>query len=423
MSGRFGAPANEALSRWMDDCGCDNPLRGVDFAAYDRSTLPDETRAIWEAAIERFFRSRTKAEIAEEGRKRGINAAVAQEPADLLEDLQLYSRSFLREATLPGGAHIQVPDYFVQTDNFECRTPTVEGAELPARSVAALTQPNGSSRAASWPAVSLDGRASAPPLAGVKVLDLSWALVGSLSTKGLADHGAQVVKVESTSRPCLTRTDLQVAVSRRGSFDDKPWFVHLNTSKLSLQLNLKHPRACEVIDPLIDWADVVVENFSPGTLLRLGLDYAALRRRRPDIIMVSGSTYGQTGPMCQEWGVDGTGAALSGRLALTGWADRPPVTPGAVPFGDVVMPQFMVAATAAALQDRQRTGIGRRIDERCTKSACSRWPMRWCWRSWVVRCGAGGTAARACCCRACTGRTARIASSRSRCSMLGIGRG
>lgn len=199
------------------------------------------------------------------------------------------------------------------------------------------------------------------PLAGVKVLDFAWALVGSLTTKLLADHGAQVVKVESALRPCLSRIDKQVSVSSRESLDDKPWFSHFNTSKLSLQINMKHPRVREIIDPLIDWADVVVENFSPGTMEKLGLDYHTIKQRRPDIIMVSGSVFGQTGPQAKSWGVDGTGAALSGRMYMTGWPDRDPVTPS-VPYGDVVLPYFMSASVAAALEHKRQTGEGEYID-------------------------------------------------------------
>lgn len=202
---------------------------------------------------------------------------------------------------------------------------------------------------------------SQPPLAGVKVLDFAWALVGSLTTKLLADHGAQVVKVESALRPCLSRIDKQVSVSQRGNFDDKPWFSHFNSSKLSLQLNMKHDRVREIIDPLLDWADVVVENFSPGTMEKLGLDYVSIRQRRPDIIMVSGSVFGQTGPYAQSWGVDGTGAALASRMYMTGWPDRNPVTPS-VPYGDVVLPYFMAAAVAAALENKRQTGVGEYID-------------------------------------------------------------
>ncbi len=200
------------------------------------------------------------------------------------------------------------------------------------------------------------------PLSGLKVLDFSWALVGSITTKNLADYGAEVIKVESTTRPCLSRIDAQVSVSTRQSFDDKPWFMHMNTSKKSLRLNMKHPRWREVIDPLIDWADVVVENFSPGTMASLGLDYAALSARKPGIVMLSGSVFGQSGPMAKGWGVDGTGAALSGRLFMTGWADRSPIGPSAVPYGDVVLPPFMAAAVAAAVERQRRTGQGCHID-------------------------------------------------------------
>src|SRR5262245_9388491 len=88
MTGRFGAPANAALSSWMDELGYANPLREVDWERYDRSALPADTRALWEDAMARFFGERSKAEIAGEGQRRGINAAVLCEPADVLQDPQ-----------------------------------------------------------------------------------------------------------------------------------------------------------------------------------------------------------------------------------------------------------------------------------------------------------------------------------------------
>ena len=200
------------------------------------------------------------------------------------------------------------------------------------------------------------------PLSGVRVLDFAWALVGSITTKTLGDLGADIVKIESRTRPDLARLDVQVSASQPGNFDDKPWFAHMNTSKRSLSLNMKDPRSREVLDPLIDWADVVVENFSPGTMKKLGLDYDALAERNPGIVMVSGSVYGQTGPMAQQWGVDGTGGALSGRTYMTGYPDSDPVIPGAVPYGDVIVPFVMAAHVAAALQNRRETGRGCHID-------------------------------------------------------------
>jgi len=199
-------------------------------------------------------------------------------------------------------------------------------------------------------------------LADVNVLDFSWALVGSITTKQLGDHGARVVKIESSKRVDLARTDRQVSISKPDNLDDKPWFTHLNTSKYSIALDLKNPKSRGVIDRLIQWADVVMENFSPGTMKKLGLDYESIKRVKPDIIMASGSVYGQTGPMAQEWGVDGTGNALTGRLYLTGWPDRGPVAPTSVPYGDVVLPMFIASAIVAALDYRRRTGKGQYID-------------------------------------------------------------
>jgi crotonobetainyl-CoA:carnitine CoA-transferase CaiB-like acyl-CoA transferase len=330
MTGRFGAPANQALSDWMDACGADKPLAGVDWERYDRSTLDPATREKWEAALDAFFRTRTREEIAGEGRQRGINATVISTPADVLVDTHLAARGFWRDT--PQGRE---PGRFVR-----------------------LTR-------AAQPALSQGPRDVAEargPLAGVRVLDFSWALVGSITTKTLGDLGCEIIKVESRTRPCLSRLDVQVSASRPGNLDDKPWFSHLNTSKRSLALDLKQPESREVLDPLIDWADVVVENFSPGTLEKLGLHYARLAARNPGIIMVSGSVYGQTGPLAKSWGVDGTGAALSGRTFLTGWPDRNPVIPSAAPYGDVVLPFAMAASVIAALEHRHARQRGCQID-------------------------------------------------------------
>ncbi|HEU4652164.1 MAG TPA: CoA transferase [Croceibacterium sp.] len=326
MTGRLGAPANRALAEWMDEHLADNPLRGVDWLGYNRSTLPGETRAVWETAIAEFFAQRTKREIAEEGLRRGINACVVNEPADVLVDPHLWARGFF---DTPDG----LPRRFVGIGEGPPVTPPA-------------THPG----------------ARPGPLAGVRVLDFAWALVGSITTKTLGDLGADVIKIESRTRPDLSRLDVQVAASSHGNFDDKPWFAHLNSSKRSVTLNLKQPEAWDILRPLIEWADVVVENFSPGTMAKLGLGYADLQALNPGIVMVSGSVYGQTGPLAQEWGVDGTGGALSGRTYLTGYEGGDPVIPGAVPYGDVIVPYVMAACTAAALQARRTSGRGCHID-------------------------------------------------------------
>jgi crotonobetainyl-CoA:carnitine CoA-transferase CaiB-like acyl-CoA transferase len=330
MTGRFGAPANQALSDWMDEVGALNPMQGVDWVRYNRSTLDSPTRADWERAMAAFFVTRTRAEIRSDGQRRGLNACVLASPADVLADSQLQARGFWSR--------------------------TAEGLH-PAWFAAMRAGPEHEARHPGESANTNSG-----PLAGVRVLDFSWALVGSITTKILGDLGADVIKVESRSRPCLSRLDVQVAASSPKDLDDKPWFAHLNTSKRSIALDLKRAESRELLEPLIRWADVVVENFSPGTMAKLGLDYDSLVKINPGLVMASGSVYGQTGLLAQEWGIDGTGAALSGRTYMTGWPDRDPVTPGAVPYGDVIVPYVMVAQTVAALQGRRRSGQGAHID-------------------------------------------------------------
>ena len=199
-------------------------------------------------------------------------------------------------------------------------------------------------------------------LAGVKVLDFGWIIVGALTGKHLADHGAQVIRVESATRLDASRTDRQVSISTATNPDDKPFYTYLNTSKYSLKVNLKHPRAREVINRLIRWADVVNENFTPGTMSKLGLSYEYMSKIKPDVIMVGSSVYGQTGPLAREWGMDGTGMTLSGHVHLTGWPDREPVMTTSAPYGDIVLPLLAASAIVAALDYKRRTGKGQYID-------------------------------------------------------------
>jgi len=199
-------------------------------------------------------------------------------------------------------------------------------------------------------------------LEGVKVLDFGWIIVGGLTGKHLADHGAKVIRIESARRPDASRADRQVSVSTATNPDDKPFYTFLNTSKLDMTIDLKHPRAREVINRLILWADVINENFTPGTMSKLGLGYEEISRIKPDIIMVGSSVYGQTGPLAREWGMDGTGMTLSGHVHLTGWPDREPVMTTSAPYGDTVLPLFAASAIVAALDYRRRTGKGQYID-------------------------------------------------------------
>ncbi len=201
----------------------------------------------------------------------------------------------------------------------------------------------------------------AGPLWGIRVLDMSWVMVGPVSGRYLADLGADVVKVESRSRIDPLRT--------LGPFKDgKPGpersisYHNLNAGKRGLAINMKEPRGRGVILRLVDWADIVLESFTPGVLGSMRLDYANLSAHKPDIIMVSTSILGQTGPHAAGTsGVGTMGAAMSGASGLLGWPDRPPSgTYG--PWTDGVAPRFIVSSVLAALHRKSRTGQGCYID-------------------------------------------------------------
>ncbi|MBN2403176.1 MAG: CoA transferase [Spirochaetes bacterium] len=197
-------------------------------------------------------------------------------------------------------------------------------------------------------------------LEGINVLDFSWAGAGPFATKFLADFGAQVIKVESKKRPDIGRMTPPFKNNLRHP-DASALFIHTNTNKLSISLNLRHPKGIEIIKKLVEISDLVMENFTPGVMGRLGLTYDVLKKIKPDIIMASSSIYGQTGPKSQLSGFGNTGCAISGHYMLTGWPDREPVTPG-IAYADVVQPIFTSIAILAALDYRRSTGKGQYID-------------------------------------------------------------
>ncbi len=353
MGGKFGGPANKALSDWMNELGYDNPISDVDWDRFMVQDVTDEMRAQWIPRLDAFFADRTRAEFATEGRRRGITATPLAEPGETLEDPQLLARGLFGTPFAAAGGTLRIPEYYVRTtcdDASELRLPARPGADgdPPAR-----VRATGTTRAAA-PAAPL-------PLAGVKLLDFSWAIVGGTTAKYLGDFGAEVIKIESRKRLGLERLSNTSRVSKAGNLDDKPWFAHVNSSKQSFCLNLADPRSRPLIEKLVRWADVVLENFSPGTMDKLGLGYAAMRALKPSIILASGSVFGQTGPQRHYWGVDSTGAAASSRMFMTGWPDRGPVLPSA-PYGDCLLPCFLATGLLGALDHRDRSGEGCHID-------------------------------------------------------------
>lgn len=207
---------------------------------------------------------------------------------------------------------------------------------------------------------SAPGAARGGVLDGVKVADFSWLGVGPINAKALADHGATVLRIESESRPGMLRF-LGPFKDNQPGLNNSQFFANFNSSKLGMALNLGTEEGKRIAQKLVDWADIVVESFRPGAMERLGLDYATISKKRPDIIMFSTCIRGQTGPEKFFPGTGAQGAALCGMESITGWPDRPPAgVHGA--YTDVIVPRYGVATLAAALLNRKRTGLGVHID-------------------------------------------------------------
>lgn len=201
-----------------------------------------------------------------------------------------------------------------------------------------------------------------PPgaLDNVKVADFTWVIAGPIVTRYLANHGATVVRVESQAYPDYLRYSRPYKDNTPG-LNTSGLFALYNSDKYSLGLNLKHPKGLELARRLIGWCDVVVENFTPGTVERLGLDYEHAKEIKPDIIMLSLSAQGQNGPHCKYPGYGIELQSLAGFTALLGWPDRSVVQPyGALT--DYISGHLATAAVLAALDCRRRTGEGAYID-------------------------------------------------------------
>ncbi len=194
-------------------------------------------------------------------------------------------------------------------------------------------------------------------LAGLRILDFTQVLAGPFATQQLAGLGAHVIKIETIGTGDMTRGGLL----RDEHGPTAPSFTTCNIGKHSIAIDLKDARGAEIIKRLVPDCDVLVENFKPGVMTRLGFGYDVVRALRPDIIYCSISGYGQTGPAAEQPAFDGAIQAASGMMSITGHAETGPVRTG---FFTVDMSTALNAAFAisAALLRRERTGEGQRLD-------------------------------------------------------------
>ena len=198
------------------------------------------------------------------------------------------------------------------------------------------------------------------PLAGLLIVDLTRILAGPYCTMLLADLGARVVKVEL---PVTGDDARQVGpfIDNGDGTQTSAYFFSVNRNKESIALDLKRPADRAVLDRLIESADVLVENFTPGTMDRLGYGWAVLHQRHPALVLASISGFGQTGPYRELPAYDMVVQAMGGVLSLTGEEGGPPTRVG-VSIGDLAAGMFAAIGVQAAVIERQRTGLGKHVD-------------------------------------------------------------
>lgn len=200
------------------------------------------------------------------------------------------------------------------------------------------------------------------PLDGVRVLDLTRALAGPMCTALLGDLGAEVTKVEGLPRGDSAR--------RSPPFDQgrSLYFAAANRNKRSVAIDLRSPDGGRILRRLLDDCDVLVENFRPGTLEKMGLDPEELRAARPELIIASVSGFGHVGPEAQTPGVDQIAQGMSGLMSVTGAGDQTPMRVG-VPIVDCLAGIFAALGVASAVAARERTGRGRHVRTSLLESA------------------------------------------------------
>jgi crotonobetainyl-CoA:carnitine CoA-transferase CaiB-like acyl-CoA transferase len=312
-------------------------MGGSEWARDPRYLDPDyrfEHRVDIETRLAPWLRTQPKARFAWEAQRREVPFAPVNEVADLPRIPQLHSRGFFRTVNAADGRPCVVPGTpFNVTTPRQAAPRDARGDRDPART---------------------------GPLRGIRVIDFGHVWAGPYCAALLADMGAEVIKIESAQRLDVHRRQGPYAERRVGVNRSGVWNAQ-NRGKRSVTLNLATERGRELAAALVDDADVVIENFAPGVMKRLGLDYPMLSARRPGLVMASLSAFGQEGPQRSYVGYGPSLDAWAGLDALTAHAGGEPNALGGI-FPDTGSALHAAAAILAALRRRDRTGSGCYID-------------------------------------------------------------
>jgi benzylsuccinate CoA-transferase BbsF subunit len=196
---------------------------------------------------------------------------------------------------------------------------------------------------------------------GVKVAEFAWIVVGPSTSRYLAEHGATVVKIESHKRLDTNRVNSPF-VNNEPTPESSMFYGRHNPNKFSVSIDMKNPRGLELAWKLINWADIVTESFSPGTMEKWGIGYEEVRKVRPDIIYFSSSMQGRGGPHSSYAGYGQNACNFSGFADLSGWPDRMASQPWGA-YTDYVCCRFAAFALIGALIHRKLTGQGQYVEQ------------------------------------------------------------
>jgi crotonobetainyl-CoA:carnitine CoA-transferase CaiB-like acyl-CoA transferase len=303
-----------------------------------------------------FCAVKTKAELLAEACERMLLIAPVATPDDVLHSAQFDARGYIDEITdevLSADGPVRAPGPWVRPS----AVPEVRLGRAP-RLGEHTAEVLGTARPR--PALPAPSDARQAPLAGLKVLALTWAMAGPATTRVMADFGAHVIRIETAHHLDVART-IGPFVNDVPGNDSGGLLFNMTTGKRSVSLDLRQPLAREVLDDLVRWADVVIESFSPRGRAVLDLEYERLAALRPGLVMMSSCLFGQSGPLQKYAGFGTMGASLGGFFHLTGWPDRPPSGPFGA-YSDYPSPRFALCALLAALDHRRRTGEGQYLD-------------------------------------------------------------
>ena len=370
LMGAAFAPFTQRLVEWEATEGfADEELQAVDWETVAVEVLSGQRspEIIGKsfATHARFLATKTTEELWAAAFDRNILITPSALVSDLLTNVHFAARDFWRDTEIGDGRTARYCGPLVHfSEDAPERTPVVPALGADNGTVDTDRQPHA---ATVVDAVGPTSDGSELPLAGLKVVEFSWVIATPSAVRILADYGATVVKVETEGRPDTMRT-VNPFVDEEAHPDNSVGYGVYNAGKRSLSLDLSKPESRQVVEDLIRWADIATESWAPGAAARMGFGYDDFSAINPQIIMLSSSLLGQSGPYSSLAGYGFMAAAIAGFYEITGWPDRRPAGPYG-PYTDFLAPRVIVASLMAALERRDRTGSGCYLDLSQTEAA------------------------------------------------------